>query len=76
MLYGCWRELFLLVIGRYSMQSHVVTDAAAPDPDSLDWARMNCIVRTWITGTITLALAETMVKCDASARVNWLGIES
>lgn len=44
--YGRWRESFLLAVGHYSLQSHVLTNAAAPP----DWARMDCVVRTWITG--------------------------
>ena len=39
-------------------------------------ARMNCVVRTWLLGAISDDLADTISERDASARVNWLAIES
>ncbi|XP_066358104.1 uncharacterized protein [Miscanthus floridulus] len=72
--YGCWRQLFLLVIGRYSLESHVLFDAAAPN--SSDWVRMDCVVQTWITDTISNALAEAVIEFGTTARASWLTIES
>ena len=72
--YGRWRQSFLLVVGRYSLESHVLSDAAAPN--SPDWVRMDCVVRTWITGTITDALAEAVIEFGTTARASWLAIES
>ena len=72
--YGRWRQSFLLVVGRYSLESHVLSDAAAPN--SPDWARMDCVVQTWITGTITDALAEAVIEFGTTARASWLAIES
>ena len=72
--YGPWRQSFLLVVGRYSLESHVLSDAAAPN--SPDWARMDCVVQTWITGTITDALAEAVIEFGTTARASWLAIES
>ena len=57
--YGRWRQSFLLLVGRYSLESHVLFDAAAPN--SPDWARMDCVVQTWITDTITDALVEAVI---------------
>lgn len=37
---------------------------------------MDCVVRTWITCTITDALAETVIENGTTARTTWLGIES
>ncbi|XP_066358239.1 uncharacterized protein [Miscanthus floridulus] len=37
---------------------------------------MDCVVQTWITGTITDALAETVIKFGTTARASWLAIES
>ncbi|XP_066343972.1 uncharacterized protein [Miscanthus floridulus] len=72
--YGRWRPSFLLVVGRYSLESHVLSDAAAPN--SSDWARMDRVVQTWITGTITDALAEAVIEFGTIAHASWLAIES
>ena len=72
--YGRWRESLLHVVGRYSLESHVLSDVTAPT--SPDWVRMDCVVRTWITGTITDALADTVIKSGNTARTSWLAIES
>ena len=72
--YGRWRESFLHVVGRYSLESHVLSDASTLT--SPDWVRMDYIVRTWLGGTITDALAETAIEPGNTARVSWLAIES
>jgi len=72
--YGRWRESFLHVVGRYSLESHVLSDASTPT--SPDWVRMDYVVRTWLGGTITDALAETAIEPGNTARVSWLAIES
>jgi hypothetical protein len=72
--YARWRETFLLTLGRYSLERHVLSDTAVPA--SADWARMDCVVRTWLFGTITDDLADTVSEHRASARDIWLAIES
>ena len=37
---------------------------------------MDCVVRTWIIGTISDDLAEAVVERGTTARTTWLGIES
>jgi hypothetical protein len=41
-----------------------------------DWDRMDCTIRSWIYGTISNDLVETVLKPRASARVIWLVVES
>jgi hypothetical protein len=72
--YSRWRESFLLTLGRYSLESHVLSDAAIPT--SADWVRMDCVVRTWLFGTISDDLADTVSEHRATARDLWLAIES
>ena len=72
--YGRWKQSFLDVLGKYSLQSHVLSDAVSPHSPS--WVRMNCVVRTWLLGAISDDLADTVSERDASARVIWLAIES
>ena len=42
--YTRWREQFLLVLGKFSLQDHVLLD----DPPATypDWARMDCVARS------------------------------
>jgi hypothetical protein len=72
--YARWRESFLLTLGRYSLESHVLSDVAVPT--SADWVWMDCVVRTWLFGTITDDLADTVFEHRASTRDIWLAIES
>jgi hypothetical protein len=51
----------------------VLSDVVHHSPD---WIRMNVIILTWINGTITDNLADTISECGASAHVLWLAIES
>lgn len=71
--YTRWREQFLLTVGRFSLQDHVLRDA--PPVDSPDWARMDCVVRSWLDGTIAPDLAEIVMGRGGSARAAWLAIE-
>ena len=42
--YTRWRDQILLVIGKYSLESHVLVDL--PAPDFPDWTRMDCVVKS------------------------------
>ena len=53
-----WRDQFLLVIGKYSQQDHVLRDRQVSTfPDC---QRMDCVVKTRILGTISDDLSETI----------------
>jgi hypothetical protein len=67
-----WRSQFLLVLGKFSLQAHVLA-ALAPSPD---WDRMDCIVKSWILDSLTDDLAETISSQGATARDAWLVVES
>jgi hypothetical protein len=56
--YACWRDSFLLTLGRYSLERHVLSDTAILT--SAAWVRMDCVVWTWLFGTITDDLADTV----------------
>jgi hypothetical protein len=72
--YARWRESFLLTLGRYSLERHVLSNDVVPA--SADWVWMDCVVRTWLFGTISDKLAETVSEHRATARDIWLAIES
>ena len=72
--YARWKESFLDVLGKYSLQSHVLSDTVSPASQS--WVRMNCVVRTWLIGAISDDLADIVSQRGASARTIWLAIDS
>jgi hypothetical protein len=67
-----WRNQFLLVLGKFSLQAHVLT-TPAPSPD---WDRMDCVVKAWILDSLTDDLAEIVSSQGATARDVWLAVES
>ncbi|XP_066373416.1 uncharacterized protein [Miscanthus floridulus] len=75
--YSRWREQFLLAVGKYSLQDHVLRDPLAVP--YADWIRMDCVVRSWLYGTIATDLLDiVMARGDhgATARTTWLAIET
>nr|XP_034604633.1 uncharacterized protein LOC117864615 [Setaria viridis] len=75
--YSRWREQFLLAVGKYSLQDHVLRDSLAVP--YADWLRMDCVIRSWLYGSIATDLADiVMARGDrgATARTTWLAIEA
>ena len=58
---------------KFSLRDHVLSDAsvAAAQPD---WARMDCVVKSWILGSIADDLADTISAGAISARDAWLAV--
>ncbi|XP_039826979.1 uncharacterized protein LOC120688648 [Panicum virgatum] len=72
--YTRWRDQFLLTVGKFSLQEHVLpADPVATYPD---WARMDCVVKYWILGTISDNLADTISSRGSTAHDTWVAIES
>jgi len=72
-----WREQFLLALGKYSLQGHVLQDDRPLN--SPDWERMDCVVRSWLYGTLSDNLHDIVRhRGDQgdTARTTWLAIES
>jgi hypothetical protein len=67
-----WRSQFQLVLGKFSLQAHVLA-APAPSPD---WDQMDCVVKSWILDSLTDNLAEIVSIQGATARDVWLTVES
>jgi hypothetical protein len=70
--FNCWRNQFLLVLGKFSLQVHVLA-APAPSPD---WDRMDYVVKSWILDSLTDDLAKIVSSQGATARDAWLAVES
>jgi hypothetical protein len=71
--YNRWRDQILLVVGKYSLESHILADLSAPAFP--DWVCMDCVVKSWIAGTISTDLAETAIDRNATARTVWRTLE-
>jgi hypothetical protein len=72
--YARWRDQ-LLVLRRYALDSHVLTDTPARARDPA-WRRRDCIVISWISGTISLDLQDIVRTPDPTACVMWLSLET
>jgi len=72
--YTRWREQFLLTVGKFALQDHVLLDD--PPVAYPDWTRMDCVVRSWIYETIPNDLVETVMTPNAAARTVWTAVES
>jgi hypothetical protein len=72
--YSKWRGHILLILRRFSLQDHVLSDAAHPNDPA--WSRMDFVVVSWIFNTISPDLPDDIHQRDGiSAHVAWLGIE-
>jgi hypothetical protein len=52
--YNRWRALFLIVLGKYALTDHVLTDMVSADWPT--WVQMDCTILTWIYGMINADL--------------------
>jgi hypothetical protein len=69
-----WRGHVLLILGRFALQDHVLSDV--PPPHDSAWTRMDCVVGSWLINTISPDLLDIIHDRDGvSARVAWLGLE-
>jgi hypothetical protein len=48
--YKWWRDLMLLMLHRYTLNDHILSDVTDP---SVYWARLDTIMVTWILGTLS-----------------------
>ena len=72
--YSKWRGYLLLVLGRFALKDHVLSDANRPHDAA--WSRMDCVVVSWIFNTISSDLLDVIHERDGvTARAAWLGLE-
>jgi len=73
--YTWWRDQFILILGKYSLQGHVLFDNHAAAGHT-DWARMDCVVKSWLYGTLSTELANSMMDGGYITRTAWLAVET
>ena len=72
--YSKWRGYVLLILGRFELKDHVLSDVSRFDDPA--WSRMDCVVVSWLFNTISPDLLDVIYERDGiSARAAWLGIE-
>lgn len=65
--YTRWKESFLDVLDKYSLEPHVLSNTVAPTSPS--WVRMNCLIHTWLLGAISDDLVDTVSVSGTSGGV-------
>jgi hypothetical protein len=72
--YDRWRKVFLVILGKYALTDHVLTDDAHSTRSA--WAQMDCTVLSWIHGTINADLQQQVMLKEPSARVAWVVLDN
>jgi hypothetical protein len=72
--YARWRDQILLVLRRYALDGHVLSDTPARAHDPA-WRRHDIIVMSWISRTISLDLQDIVQTPDPTARVMCRSLE-
>nr|AAX95825.1 retrotransposon protein, putative, unclassified [Oryza sativa Japonica Group]ABA93147.1 retrotransposon protein, putative, unclassified [Oryza sativa Japonica Group] len=70
--YTRWRGMFLVVLGKYALTDHVLSDDPPSHPD---WAQMDCVVLTWLYGTISSDLFQEVLSPTSTAPIVWRNLE-
>ncbi|KAL6624613.1 hypothetical protein ACP70R_031934 [Stipagrostis hirtigluma subsp. patula] len=68
-----WRDLVLLTLERYTFSYHVLSDDVHPNVPA--WHLMDAVVLSWIFGTVTTELMETVRVRGGTAPAARLAIE-
>jgi hypothetical protein len=63
--YKRWRDLVLLMLHRYALDDHVLSNITDP---SIYWTTLNSIMVTWILGSISPELHEIVRESTETAR--------
>ncbi|XP_066357839.1 uncharacterized protein [Miscanthus floridulus] len=71
--YNRWCALFLVVLGKYALTDHVLTDVVNADRPA--WVQMDCTVLTWIYDTINADLQQSTMLKNPNAHVARLHLE-
>ncbi|EEE60660.1 hypothetical protein OsJ_14112 [Oryza sativa Japonica Group] len=67
--YSRWQGLFLVALGKYALTDHVFSDV--PRPDHADWTQMDCVVLSWLYGSISSTLMQEVLSPTATACSVW-----
>jgi hypothetical protein len=68
-----WRGMLLIVLGKYALTCHILEDESFPDRPA--WVQTDCVILTWIYGTISNDLQQSLMLRQFSARGAWCYFE-
>ena len=68
-----WRGMFLTVLGKYALTRHVLDDQVFPVRPA--WLQADCVVLTWIFGTVSGDLQQSLMIRQRPAREAWCYLE-
>jgi hypothetical protein len=71
--YTKWRGIFLTVLGKYALTRHVLDDEVFPERPA--WLQADCVVLTWIYGTVSGDLQQSLLIHQRPAREAWCYLE-
>ena len=71
--YTKWRGMFLTVLGKYALAPHVLDDEVFPDRPV--WVQVDCVVLSWIFGTVSSDLQQSLMIRQRRAREAWCYLE-
>jgi hypothetical protein len=63
------KTLVLLTLEHYALTDHILSDVAPPSLPS--WCRMDCVVFSWLFGTLTIELPNTVCERGGTTRDAW-----
>jgi hypothetical protein len=72
--YNCWRSMFLIVLGRYTLTDYVLSDDTNDDRPT--WVQMDYTVLTWLYCTIHADLQQSTMTRKLNMRDAWLYLEN
>ena len=71
--YTKWRGMFLTVLGKYALTRHVLEDEAFPTRPA--WVQADCVMLTWIYGTVSDDLQQSLMMRQRPAHEAWRYLE-
>ena len=71
--YSKWCGMFLTVLGKYALTRHVLDDEAFPSRPA--WVQADCIILTWIYGTVSNDMQQSLMMRQRPARGAWCYLE-
>jgi hypothetical protein len=63
--YAWWCDYMLLALTRYALADHIESNDAFPDNPG--WTRMDVVVLSWLTNTISPDLMEVVRECGRTS---------
>nr|XP_020177516.1 uncharacterized protein LOC109763062 [Aegilops tauschii subsp. strangulata] len=64
--YAKWRMLITVLLGKYELMDHI-SAVTPPDARTAEWQRQDYVVRSWLYGSISDDILDTIMAQDQTA---------